>query len=128
MAKKKILLVDGSNHAFRLFHAMPRMSSGDQPTGALLGFANLLRQLESKHEPLAIVVAFDIGPSFRVEMHPDYKGHRPEMDPELRAQWPLFQRLIEAWGHTWIALENYEADDIGVKRKLKVRLLTGTPE
>ena len=38
---KKIFLVDGSNHAFRVFFAMPRMTAGGLNTGALLGFANM---------------------------------------------------------------------------------------
>jgi len=109
---RKLFLIDGSNHAFRVFHAMPRMSTAGQPTGALLGFANMLRMLEDRHSPDLVVCAFDVGRSFRVELYPDYKGHRPEMDPELRAQWPLFQDLVEAWGHTYLAGGGLEADDI----------------
>ena len=65
---KKIFLVDGSNHAFRVFFAMPRMTAGGLNTGALLGFANMLRSFEKEHQPDHVVVVFDKGPSFRVDL------------------------------------------------------------
>ena len=55
---EKLFLIDGSNHAFRVFHAMPRnMFAAGFPTGALLGFANMLRKLEKEHAPDYTVVA-----------------------------------------------------------------------
>lgn len=75
----KILLIDGSNHAFRMFHAMPKMTAAGKHTGALLGFVNLLKKLENDHKPEAMIVVFDEGASFRVALYPEYKGHRPEM-------------------------------------------------
>ena len=109
---RKLYLVDGSNHAFRLFHAMPRLTAGGKHTGALLGFANLLRMIEQAERPDFLVVVFDRGKSFRVDLFPDYKGHRPSMPPELREQWPKLPTLVEAWGHTCLAVEGYEADDV----------------
>jgi DNA polymerase-1 len=109
---KKIFLVDGSNHAFRVFFAMPRMTAGGLNTGALLGFANMLRSFERDHQPDHVVVVFDKGPSFRVDLYPDYKGHRPEMPEELREQWPQFPALVEAWGYRCLDMEGFEADDI----------------
>jgi DNA polymerase-1 len=109
---KKIFLVDGSNHAFRVFFAMPRMTAGDLNTGALLGFANMLRSFEREHMPDHVVVVFDKGPSFRVDLYPDYKGHRPEMPEELREQWTKFPELVEAWGYRCLDMEGFEADDI----------------
>jgi len=110
---KKLFLVDGSNHAFRVFHAMPRnMFAAGFPTGALLGFANMLRMVERDHQPDMIVCCFDNGPSFRIEMYPEYKGHRPNMPDELREQWDHFQSLVEAWGHTFLNPLNVEADDV----------------
>ncbi len=109
---RKVFLIDGSNHAFRVFHAMPRMTSRGAHTGALLGFANLLRMLEQKYRPDHVVVAFDEGPSFRTRLYPDYKGHRPEMPPELREQWPKLQELVRAWGYPCLTVEDLEADDI----------------
>lgn len=109
---EKLLLIDGSNHAFRVFHAMPRMTAGGVHTGALLGFANMLRKLEREYSPKHLVVVFDKGPSFRTQLFPEYKGHRPEMPEELREQWPKFQELVEAWGYKYLVMEGIEADDI----------------
>ena len=109
---RKLYLVDGSNHAFRVFHAMPRLTAGGQHTGALMGFANLLRWLDREAEPDFCAVVFDKGPSFRVDLFPDYKGHRPSMPEELREQWVKLPELIEAWGYTTITPEGFEADDV----------------
>ena len=109
---KKVFLVDGSNHAFRVFFGLPRMTAGGLNTGALLGFANMLKSIEENHAPDIMVVVFDKGKSFRVDLYPDYKGHRPEMPEELREQWPKFPELIEAWGYRCIAIPGYEADDV----------------
>lgn len=109
---RKLYLVDGSNHAFRVFHAMPRLTAGGQHTGALMGFANLLRWLDREAQPEYCAVVFDKGPSFRVDLFPDYKGHRPSMPEELREQWGKLPELIEAWGYSVIIPEGYEADDV----------------
>ncbi len=109
---EKIFLVDGSNHAFRVFFAMPKLTAGGLNTGALLGFANMLRRFEKEYQPDHVVVVFDKGPSFRVDLYPDYKGHRPEMPEELREQWPKMPELIEAWGYRCLAMEGVEADDV----------------
>ncbi len=109
---RKLYLVDGSNHAFRVFHAMPRLTAGGQHTGALMGFANLLRWLDREVAPDYCAVVFDKGPSFRVDLFPDYKGHRPSMPEELREQWGKLPELIEAWGYTVITPDGFEADDV----------------
>ncbi len=109
---RKLYLVDGSNHAFRMFHAMPRLTAGGQHTGALLGFANLLRWLDREAQPDYAAVVFDKGKSFRVDRYPDYKGHRPSMPEELREQWVKLPELVEAWGYTVLAEEGFEADDV----------------
>lgn len=109
---KKLFLIDGSNHAFRVFFALPRMTANGFNTGALLGFSNMLRKFETDLKPDYVVVVFDKGKSFRSELYPDYKGHRPEMPAELREQWPHFNDLVEAWGYPCLAMEGLEADDI----------------
>ena len=91
---------------------MPRMTAGGINTGALLGFANMLRSFEKEHQPDHVVVVFDKGPSFRVDLFPEYKGHRPEMPEELREQWPKIPELVEAWGYRCLDMVGFEADDI----------------
>lgn len=109
---KKLYLIDGSNHAFRVFFALPKMTANGIQTGALLGFANLLKKLEREHQPDYIAVVFDKGKSFRNDLYPEYKGHRPDMPTELREQWPKFPDLVRAWGYPCLAIGGVEADDV----------------
>ncbi|MEE2749870.1 MAG: DNA polymerase I [Myxococcota bacterium] len=109
---EKVFLVDGSNHAFRVFFAMPKMTAGGLNTGALLGFANMLRKFEKEYAPDYVVVVFDKGKSFRVDLYPEYKGHRPQMPDELSEQWPKFPEMVEAWGYPCLAIPGFEADDV----------------
>jgi DNA polymerase-1 len=111
---KKMMLVDGSNQAFRAFFAIQSdMRAPDGfPTRALYGFTNMLQRMLKDHEPDYVAVVFDKGKSFRNELYPDYKGQRPDMPDDLRAQWPEFIPLCHEWGICALALEGYEADDV----------------
>ncbi len=129
---RTLYLVDGSNHAFRVFHAMPRLTAGGQHTGALMGFANLLRWLDREARPDYCAVVFDKGPSFRVDLFPEYKGHRPSMPDELREQWDKLPELIQAWGYEVIIPSGFEADDVigtlaarYASEELEVRIVSG---
>ena len=79
--KSTLYLVDGSSYLYRAFHAMPNLTtSRGEPTGALLGVANMIRRLLSEESPEHIAVVFDArGPTFRHEMYPDYPANRPPM-------------------------------------------------
>ncbi len=82
------------------------------PTRALYGFTTLLAKLVRVHQPDYVVVAFDVGKSFRHDRLPSYKGHRPDMPEDLRQQWPLLPDLIEAFGYRCVTLPGWEADDV----------------
>ncbi|MFT7521528.1 MAG: DNA polymerase-1, partial [Kiritimatiellia bacterium] len=108
-----MFLVDGSNHAFRVHFALPPMHAPDGfPTSALYGFTTMFARILRVYEPDYVVVCFDIGKSFRSDLYPDYKGHRPSMPDDLRAQWPHFPSLVEGFGFKSLAIEGYEADDV----------------
>ena len=111
---KKLFLVDGSNQAFRAFFAMKGdfRSPDGFPTGALFGFVNIIRKMLRDDQPDYMAVLFDRGPSFRSEIYPDYKGHRPDMPEDLRAQWPEFEPFCREWGVFATAVDGYEADDV----------------
>ncbi len=111
---KKMLLVDGSNQAFRAYFAIQSdMRAPDgMPTRALFGFTNVLQNLIDKHKPDAVAVVFDKGLSFRNDLYPAYKGQRPDMPDELRVQWPEMSPLCEEFGCTAITIDGLEADDI----------------
>lgn len=130
---KRMFLVDGSNHAFRVYFGLPPMHAPDgTPTHALYGFTTLLSQIHGSWEPDYVAVCFDKGKTFRNELFPDYKGHRPEMPDDLRAQWPELPGLVEAFGFRCLIVPGFEADDvIGTLAKrfagpdLEVVLVTG---
>lgn len=110
---KRMFLVDGSNHAFRVYFGLPPMNAPDgMPTHALYGFTTLLSQIHRSWEPDYIAVCFDKGRTFRNDLFEDYKGHRPEMPDDLRAQWPELPGLVEAFGFKSLIVEGYEADDV----------------
>ncbi|MCB9669961.1 MAG: DNA polymerase I [Alphaproteobacteria bacterium] len=111
--KKKMLLVDGSNHAFRVQFALPPMHASDGfPTRVLYGFTLLFQKMLSMYRPDYVVVSFDSGKTFRHETFPDYKGHRPERPADLGQQWPLLPALVEGFGYPCIIMEGFEADDV----------------
>ena len=115
MSKKSTLyLVDGSSYLYRAFHALPNLTnSRGEPTGALLGVANMLRRLLKEHDPQFIAVVFDAkGPTFRHEMYPDYKANRPPMPEELRSQVEAILDFTRLLGLPLLQVEGVEADDV----------------
>ena len=111
---KPLVLVDGSSYLYRAFHAMPNLSnSRGEPTGAVYGVANMLRRLLKDEAPEYMAVVFDApGRTFRDDIYPEYKAHRPPMPDELRGQIAPLHELIRALGLPLIMVEGVEADDV----------------
>ena len=80
-SNKPIILVDGSSFLYRAFHAMPNlMNSKRQPTGAVYGIVNMLKNLLKEHEPDSMAVVFDAaGKTFRDDLYKEYKANRSAM-------------------------------------------------
>jgi DNA polymerase-1 len=115
MSKKPTLyLIDGSSYLYRAFHALPNLgNSQGEPTGALLGVANMLRRLLKEEDPQHIAVVFDAkGPTFRHEMYPDYKANRPPMPAELRKQVESIHDFTRLLGLPLLQVDGVEADDV----------------
>ncbi len=109
----RMLLIDGSNHAFRVQFALPpRHATDGFPTRVLYGFLLLFQKMLRTYRPDYVCVSFDTGGNFREELYPDYKGHRPETPADLKQQWPFLGPLVEAFGYKVIMTEGYEADDV----------------
>ncbi|HHT48163.1 MAG TPA: DNA polymerase I [Firmicutes bacterium] len=111
----KMLIIDGHSLAHRAFHALKdhqlRTSEG-LPTSAVYGVANMiLRLLENEH-PDYLVVAEDVGKTFRHEAYAAYKGTRKEMDDDLRVQLPYIKEFYESLGAPVIGVPGFEADDV----------------
>ncbi len=109
-----LYLVDGSSYIYRAFHALPNLTnSSGEPTGALLGVANMLRRLLNEADPENIAVVFDAkGPTFRHEIYELYKANRPPMPLELRKQIEPIHDIVRLLGLPLIQVQGVEADDV----------------
>ena len=114
---KKVVLVDGNNLLFRSYYATAYsgnfMRNADGfPTNGLYGFVNMINKIISEEEPEYMVVAFDIGKTFRHEKYSEYKGGRGETPNDLKVQFPYAKKILSAMGIMYLEKEGYEADDI----------------
>lgn len=114
---KKVILVDGNNLMFRSYYAT--LYSGSMmtnkegfPTNALFGFVNMMNKIINEESPEYIMVAFDIGKTFRHEKYDYYKGKRDETPDDLKKQFPVAKKILNAMGIKYFELAGYEADDI----------------
>jgi DNA polymerase-1 len=114
-----VFLVDGSGYIFRAYHALPpltRKSDGLQ-LNAVYGFCNmlwkLLRDMKPEERPTHLAVVFDKSEkTFRTEMYPQYKAHRPEAPADLIPQFPLIREAVRAFEIPCLEQAGYEADDL----------------
>ena len=112
--KNTLYLVDGSSYIYRAYHALPNLTnSAGEPTGALLGVANMLRRLLNDAGSENIAVVFDAkGPTFRHEMYEQYKANRPPMPLELSQQIEPIHEIVRLLGLPLIQVTGVEADDV----------------
>jgi len=114
-----LLLVDGSGYIFRAFHALPALTrkSDGLPVGCVAGFCNMLwklsEDLKGDDAPTHMAVIFDYSSkTFRDDIYPEYKAHRPPAPEELVPQFPLTRAAVRAFSIPCIEMEGWEADDI----------------
>jgi len=111
-----LILVDGSSYLFRAYHSMSQTgfsNSAGQPTGAIYGVINMLKSLCKQYDSKRIAVIFDAkGKTFRNDIYPEYKAHRPPMPDDLRSQIAPVHNIIRALGFPIYAVEGVEADDV----------------
>ena len=114
---KKVILVDGNNLLFRSYYATAysgnlMKNSKGFPTNGLFGFVNMMNKIIAEDKPEYILVAFDIGKTFRHEKYKDYKGGRDETPLDLKRQFPVAKEILKAMNIKYLEVPNYEADDI----------------
>ena len=97
-----VFLVDGSVlHLPRLSRtAAAQPQVGRLQVNAVLGFCNmlwkLLRDMKPEERPTHLAVVFDKSEkTFRTEMYPDYKAHRPEPPDDLRPQFAFIREAVQ---------------------------------
>jgi DNA polymerase-1 len=118
-----IFLVDGSSFVFRAYFQSIRQDqkynyrSDRLPVGAVRLFATKLLQFirdgAAGIKPTRLAIIFDKSEnSFRRELYPPYKGHRPEPPEDLVPQFPLMRDTVRAFGLAPIEQDRFEADDL----------------
>ncbi|MGA9658445.1 MAG: DNA polymerase I [Asticcacaulis sp.] len=135
---KRLVLIDGSGYIFRAYHGLPPLTrkSDGLPVGAVAGFCNMLYRLIKEHRgedaPSHLAVIFDAGSkTFRNELYPQYKAHRPPAPEDLIPQFPLIREATRAFGVPAVEMANFEADDLictyshlAVKAGFKVTIIS----
>ncbi len=111
---KTLLLVDGSSYLYRAFHALPDLRNRqNEPTGAIYGVLNMLRRLHKDYQTDYSACVFDAkGKTFRDDIYPQYKAHRPPMPADLSEQIAPLLECIKAMGWPLLIIEGVEADDV----------------
>ena len=109
-----VYLVDGSAYIFRAFHALPPMTRADgTPVNAVYGFSNMLTKLVEDSDADFLAVIFDTArKTFRSDIYPEYKAHRPPAPEELIPQFDLIRDATRAYNLPCLELEGFEADDL----------------
>ena len=125
---KTFLILDGHSLAHRAFHALnAKLTSADgTPTAMLVGFFNMLFNVQDKVRPDCTIAAFDssghgeVHP-FRFDLQADYKAKRQHMPDDLRVQLKILQEMLPILGIRVIIRDDVEADDVVASAAKKVR-------
>ncbi|MEI6156824.1 MAG: 5'-3' exonuclease H3TH domain-containing protein [Atribacterota bacterium] len=124
-----VLLLDGHSLAYRAFYALPPLTtSAGKPTGAILGFANMVLHLIEEYHPSSLVVTFDApGRTFRHDLEKEYKAQRKPIPDPLQEQFPGIKDLLSLMGLRWVEQPGYEGDDLigTLLKKLPLDQLAG---
>jgi DNA polymerase-1 len=95
---KKIYIVDGNSFVYRMFYAIPPMTSPDgTPVNSVFGMAKFLMGLRDRDKPDYLYMVRDAkGKSFRSEMYEDYKATREKAPDDLKVQFDIVNKMIRS--------------------------------
>ncbi|MCP4446715.1 MAG: DNA polymerase I [Myxococcales bacterium] len=118
---ERIHILDGYGYIFRAYYGMAggrnrrgATLSNDEglPTGALHVYTSMLLRLHQDVRPDRVVVVFDApGRNFRDDLDENYKATRKETPEDLKAQFPYFRPVTEAFCWPVVSVSGVEADD-----------------
>jgi DNA polymerase-1 len=113
-APEHVYLIDGSGFIFRAFYAVRPLTRPDgTPVNAVYGFTQMLMKILDDTDADHVAVIFDAArKTFRNDIYPEYKAHRPPPPEELIPQFEIVHRAVEAFNVPAIDMRGYEADDI----------------
>jgi DNA polymerase-1 len=112
--RQLLAVVDAFSLFFKAYYAIRGLSNADgMPTNGLFGFVKMLQALLTERRPDYVAIALDSPvPTFRSEIHPEYKAHRPEPPEDLVEQIPWLKKTLGAWGLAAMQCDGFEADDV----------------
>ena len=105
-------LVDGTYELFRAYYgAPPATGRNGMEIGGTLGVARTLLALVTREKATHVAVAFDtVIESFRNQLFAGYKTG-DGIEPALKDQFPLVERMADALGFSVLSMIEFEADD-----------------
>ena len=117
-----LMLLDSASLWYRAYFGMPDtlLSPSGEPVNAIRGYLDMTSNLISIYKPNRLVACIegDWRPSWRVDLFPEYKANRldvegDEEEPDtLGPQIPILLDLLEAFGIPLVGVDDYEADDV----------------
>ncbi len=117
-----LMLLDSASLWYRAYFGMPDtlLSPSGEPVNAIRGYLDMTAKLISQYRPKRLVACIegDWRPSWRVELFPEYKANRLDVEGEeeepdtLGPQIPILLDLLEAFQIPLVGVDDYEADDV----------------
>ncbi len=114
-----LVLVDASAYIFRAYYSMPPIHRYDgEPTGATLGFCNMLNNLvltpllRGEQPRIALIFDSKDGTNFRKKLFAEYKSNRKACPDDLIPQFDFVRDAADAYGILQLEAPGYEADDV----------------
>lgn len=134
-----LMLLDSASLWYRAYFGMPDtlVSPTGEPVNAIRGYLDMTARLINLYKPNRLVACIegDWRPSWRVELFPEYKANRLDVEGEeeepdtLGPQIPILLDLLEAFGIPLVGVDDYEADDVmasfAVREKGPIKIVTG---
>ena len=117
-----LMLLDSASLWYRAYFGMPDtlLSPSGEPVNAIRGYLDMTARLMNIYNPNRLVACIegDWRPSWRVDLFPEYKANRLDVEGEeeepdtLGPQIPILLDLLEAFGIPLVGVDDYEADDV----------------
>jgi 5'-3' exonuclease len=117
-----LMLLDSASLWYRAYFGMPDtlLSPSGEPVNAIRGYLDMTSKLISIYKPKRLVACIegDWRPSWRVDLFPEYKANRLDVEGEeeepdtLGPQIPILLDLLEAFQIPIVGVDDYEADDV----------------
>jgi 5'-3' exonuclease len=133
------MLLDSASLWYRAYFGMPDtlLSPSGEPVNAIRGYLDMTSKLISIYKPNRLVACIegDWRPSWRVDLFPEYKANRLDVEGEeeepdtLGPQIPILLDLLEAFQIPIVGVDDYEADDVmasyAVTEPGPIKIVTG---